>query len=181
MFTRHRFTERIKAVSCAVVCSGFIFLPILASHSLWGTRAIKSNLNVGADSAQHPNNQPRLLSSYGHLPLSFEVNRGQAQAAVRFLARGSGFTVFLTDEGAVWALHKAPVEPEVSSSPPFRLGLFRSLLEENRPPTTGRACPEVRERGHPSGVAILESAQSFAGGRQSFRLLCEGKTHGPRA
>ena len=33
---------------------------------------------------------------YGRLPLSFEANGGQSDPQVRFLARGSGFTLFLT-------------------------------------------------------------------------------------
>jgi hypothetical protein len=37
-----------------------------------------------------------LLGAYGKVPLSFEANRGQADPEVRFLARGSGYTLFLT-------------------------------------------------------------------------------------
>lgn len=38
------------------------------------------------------------------LPISFELNQGQADPRVRFLARGSGGTLFLTPTGAVLAL-----------------------------------------------------------------------------
>src|SRR6267143_597914 len=41
--------------------------------------------------------QARLLSGYGKLPLTFEENQGQTDARVKFLARGSGYTVFLSD------------------------------------------------------------------------------------
>jgi hypothetical protein len=34
--------------------------------------------------------QPKLLASYGKLPLSFDANQGQTDARVRFLARGGG-------------------------------------------------------------------------------------------
>ena len=37
----------------------------------------------------------RLLKSYGALPMSFEVNQGQADPSVRFLARGQGYTILL--------------------------------------------------------------------------------------
>jgi hypothetical protein len=40
----------------------------------------------------------RLLSDYGKLPLTFEENQGQTDARVKFLARGSGYTVFLSDD-----------------------------------------------------------------------------------
>jgi len=37
-------------------------------------------------------------------PLAFEANRGQADEAVKFLARGVGYTVFLTSSDAVLSL-----------------------------------------------------------------------------
>ena len=40
-------------------------------------------------------------ASYGDLPLSFEANRGQTDASVRFLSRGNGYTFFLTPSEAV--------------------------------------------------------------------------------
>jgi len=40
-------------------------------------------------------------------PLSFEVNRGQTDARVRFLSRGSGYTLFLTGTEAVLRLEDA--------------------------------------------------------------------------
>src|SRR6267378_3046673 len=39
--------------------------------------------------------------SYGKLPLYFEANRGQTDEQVRFLARGSRSTIFLTRSEAV--------------------------------------------------------------------------------
>jgi hypothetical protein len=50
---------------------------------------------------------PRALSpagDYGTLPLSFEPNRGQSAASVRFLAGGPGYGLFLTDRRAVLSL-----------------------------------------------------------------------------
>jgi len=43
-------------------------------------------------------------ASYGRLPLSFEANQGQVDSQVRFLARGNGYAVFLTDSGAMLRL-----------------------------------------------------------------------------
>jgi hypothetical protein len=37
-----------------------------------------------------------LVNSYGRLPLSFEANRGQTDPQVKFVARGQGYTLFLT-------------------------------------------------------------------------------------
>jgi RHS repeat-associated protein len=52
-------------------------------------------------------NKQRVVASYGKLPLIFEANQGQTDAQVRFLARGSGYGLFLTRRGeAVLALGK---------------------------------------------------------------------------
>ena len=48
----------------------------------------------------------RLETAYGKLPLSFEANDGQTDAQVKFLSRGSGYSLFLTDNEAVLALTK---------------------------------------------------------------------------
>ncbi|MGD0222420.1 MAG: SBBP repeat-containing protein [Terriglobia bacterium] len=50
---------------------------------------------------------PKLVAGYGKLPLSFEANQGQTDARVRFLARGGGYTIFLTDDEAVLTLGKS--------------------------------------------------------------------------
>lgn len=46
----------------------------------------------------------RVVEAYGKLPLSFEANRGQTVDQVRYLARGPGYTFFLTPTEAVMAL-----------------------------------------------------------------------------
>lgn len=52
--------------------------------------------------------QAELLSGYGKLPLTFEQNQGQTDARVKFLARGSGYTVFLSDDQTTTLLLIAP-------------------------------------------------------------------------
>jgi uncharacterized protein (TIGR03437 family) len=46
------------------------------------------------------------VESYGKLPLSFEANTGQVDGSVKFLARGSGYGLYLTADEAVLALRK---------------------------------------------------------------------------
>ncbi len=45
----------------------------------------------------------RAASNFARLPLSFEANRGQTDARVKFLSRGPGYTLFLTQQEAVFA------------------------------------------------------------------------------
>ncbi|GAC1446143.1 MAG: SBBP repeat-containing protein [Pyrinomonadaceae bacterium] len=48
----------------------------------------------------------RINASYGKLPLSFEANRGQTDARVKFTARGAGYGLFLTGDEALLNLHR---------------------------------------------------------------------------
>ena len=63
--------------------------------------------------------QPRLVESYGKLPLSFEINQGQTDSTVKFLSRGSGYSLFLTGDEAVLALKKSGVRSQKSGGPAF--------------------------------------------------------------
>ena len=53
-------------------------------------------------------------AAYGNLPLSFEANEGQSDTQVQFLARGHGYSLFLTSTEAVLALRQpsGPAESE---------------------------------------------------------------------
>jgi hypothetical protein len=66
--------------------------------------------NPGSGSAA----QPRLVEAYGRLPLSFEVNQGQTDSTVKFLSRGSGYSLFLTGNEAVLSLRKPGVRSQDS-------------------------------------------------------------------
>jgi hypothetical protein len=50
--------------------------------------------------------QPKLEAMYGRLPISFEENRGQSDARVRYVARGAGYSFFITNDETVAVLHK---------------------------------------------------------------------------
>src|SRR6185369_15415732 len=46
------------------------------------------------------------LGGFGSMPLSFEANAGQMDPAVKFLARGPGYAVYVTPGETVLALRK---------------------------------------------------------------------------
>ena len=74
---------------------------------LSGAGALSKTGATPASSQPGPAARARAVASYGKLPLSFEANQGQTDAQVKFLSRGSGYTLFLTDNEAVLALRKA--------------------------------------------------------------------------
>src|SRR6478735_8200909 len=54
---------------------------------------------------------PERFAAHGYqLPLTFEVNQGQTDDRVDFLARGPGYNIFLTATEAVFALPRAPAK-----------------------------------------------------------------------
>ena len=60
--------------------------------------------------------RPRLIANYGKLPLSFELNQGQAEAGVKFLSRGRGLTLFLTSREAVLEVQESGVRSQESGA-----------------------------------------------------------------
>ena len=53
-----------------------------------------------------PATPPLLVDGYNRIPIAFEPNRGQADPTVRYLGRGRGYLVLLTDDETVIALQR---------------------------------------------------------------------------
>ena len=81
----------MKAQLCALC------ILLVSSHSTF------SQLHT-ADAPAPGALRPAIGESYGNLPLSFEANQGQTDPQVKFLSRGNGYVLFLTDKAAVLAL-----------------------------------------------------------------------------
>src|SRR5260370_9005436 len=79
------------------------------------------------------------VSSYNHLPLTFEANLGQTDKRVNFLARGRGYTLFLTKDEAVFAL--APALSAQRSTAPASAILRTRLVGATVNPTLAAARP----------------------------------------
>jgi len=78
------------------------------------------------------------VNSYGRLPLSFEVNVGQTSSEVKFLSRGQGYTVFLTQHAeAVLVLCKSAPK-RTPAQPEDRLSAFVEPQPEVAPPAVLR-------------------------------------------
>ena len=71
---------------------------LFAFYSALGFGALPATASLAPDS------RLKLSESYGKLPITFEVNRGQVDQAVRFVAHGRDYRIFLTDDEAVVAL-----------------------------------------------------------------------------
>ena len=76
--------------------------------------------------------QPRLAQNYGKLPLSFELNKGQTDSQVKFLSRGGGYTIFLTQGEAVLSLKKPSAVSNQLSAVSYRRSALRNWKLDNR-------------------------------------------------
>lgn len=100
------------AASSPGLRASLVWISIIALLLIFGCSSGHAQLSVH-DSARaaapdpNPNTKVsariRATSHFARPPLSFEENRGQADARVKFLSRGPGYTLFLTNEEAVFA------------------------------------------------------------------------------
>jgi len=98
---------------------------------------------------------PSARLHYASLPLLFEENRGQADPAVKFLARGSGYAVFFTQEEVVMSLERSPAAPQKSLSgdrPVPRGAARRKVVKDVLRLRWVNANPEARVEGLDKGA-----------------------------
>jgi hypothetical protein len=101
---------------CFFAATATLAVACLAAFPAWAERnAATPNPDLGASVSEPPRPgsavpdeaaRTRVAASYGKLPMSFEANRGQTDAQVDFLSRGSNYSLFLTSTAAVAVLRK---------------------------------------------------------------------------
>jgi hypothetical protein len=127
----HRQTAN-KRIAAYLSCVSVSFLAALLLSFHGGLQAPKNSPAERGISAVGPEIQPKLLASYGKLPLGFEANQGQTDPQVKFLSRGRGYSLFLTGDAAVLELQGSGfrIQDSGPGAKPFRA---RSALQR----TTG--------------------------------------------
>jgi hypothetical protein len=112
--------------------------PRISSHSL-GWRAaglllvglILNCATASAATAPAPSaTAKRVAANYGQIPLRFEPNKGQTDPSVRFLSRGSGYSLFLTTDEVVLNLERqhAPAATTAQKPAPAPVDTLRMKL-----------------------------------------------------
>jgi hypothetical protein len=88
------------ALLLVLVTSGVVRNDVFGPRSSVGGPSLRAT-----DDGQRTTDQSvlsaRVTDAYGKVPLSFEANRGQTDEPVKFVSRGSGYTLFLTPTEAV--------------------------------------------------------------------------------
>jgi hypothetical protein len=80
---------------------------IVGSANLRTHRGSAPGKQVAAAPVLSAERSNRVRASLGTLPLAFEANQGQTDPQVKYMARGSGYTVFLTANDTVFALNSS--------------------------------------------------------------------------
>jgi len=105
------FIKRLGVFSTVLGISlGVVFSNRNTISPQWtGRDTQKSTVGVEATT------QIQLQEAYGTLPLSFEANQGQTDPQVKFISRGSGYTLYLTNTEAVLTLKEANSKTKTNS------------------------------------------------------------------
>jgi len=152
-----RRSYRFLLILSLVVFSSLVYLSVGSSSQ---AKLAQSSKNAHArpavvltsnTTASSRVTQPGAKDVYGKLPLSFVPNRGQTDSRAQFLARGSGYNLFLTSEGAVVALHKREsVRGEKTAgrpaSSPGAVTVLRMKLLDADPAVQGEGIEELPGR-----------------------------------
>ena len=83
--------------------SGVAIFPDRAETQTPNREGLAPAFRSNSKTAQSFRKLPVPEKNFGQLPIYFELNRGQAQAAVNFIARNCGATILLTATEAVFS------------------------------------------------------------------------------
>jgi hypothetical protein len=87
----------------AVAASALIIVGSAKSRRQFKSAVATQAAPAQSLSAVTPAARARIQASYAALPLAFEANEGQTDPQVKYLARGNGYTLFLTPADAVFS------------------------------------------------------------------------------
>ena len=113
-------TNLIALILLASMCLSVV-MPVQTTFSAPATTSIKQTTQLPSVQRDH-----LALQSYSKLPLSFEANVGQTNPDVKFLSRGRGYSLFLTDSQATLKLTGQQTADAKAQTAILRLKLLKA-------------------------------------------------------
>ena len=95
------------AIALLAACGALLLWCSRPSRLLVADQAGNASQSQSSQVFTKPAGTVDVVAAYAHLPLIFEPNQGQSDPRVKFLARGSGYALFLTADQAVLALERS--------------------------------------------------------------------------
>jgi hypothetical protein len=106
-----------------------LVVTLIASACWYSSKTRTSVTSITEIEAPEASASARVKADYGKLPLSFEANLGQTDNEVKFLARGSGYALFLTANEAVLRSMNKPSSGRLQHSNDTPSSVLRMKLE----------------------------------------------------
>ncbi len=186
----------IRVLLISLVTVGVAWSALTTNSAKLNDPNINASLPESSGAASKPSEsetQAAVDKSYGSLPLSFEENRGQMDASVKYVARGPGYNIFLTAAEAVFVLKdgaanpsKAEVDdPEDGNGAHSRRGRLRNdVAETAETAKTKSTVLRVRLDGANANASAVEGTEQLQGkvnyfiGNDSSKWLTDIATYG---
>ncbi|HKW34188.1 MAG TPA: SBBP repeat-containing protein [Candidatus Acidoferrum sp.] len=121
----------MRRIACIFVVSLFAVAPATLGQNQTADAVPQKSSASGRIS------NTQMFDAYGRLPLNFEANEGQSSLQVKFVARGLGYALFLTQDGAVLSLQdlrNAPAKGEAFAGSNALLPEAKELLQQPQKP-----------------------------------------------
>ena len=110
-------SSNVRTAASRILCLSLVMNLLISPVGITSAAA-----SIALSKTMTPGARAKAESAFANLPLSFEINRGQTDASVKFLARGKGYTLFLTASEAVLSL-KAPAASKDQAQDVVRMKL----------------------------------------------------------
>ena len=116
--------SRILPAALLLATAAMVVLGLGSDVRLTSANPVAQSPVFGQDFSEAQSQRPA-LTTYDHRPLVFEPNMGQTDPQVKFMARGDGYGLFLTDRAAVLSLRHARSGKDSADRPAsvIRMGL----------------------------------------------------------
>src|SRR4051812_36188558 len=88
-----------RLIASTVVIAGLVLANTAAIAQAKSQSPLLKPISVTAK-AQPSANKAKVSAQMARVPLAFEANAGQQDSRVKFLSRGAGYTLFLTNDEA---------------------------------------------------------------------------------
>jgi hypothetical protein len=98
------FFTAVCIVAVTVVAAAAL-LAVAPAKSSGRLRRAAVSTAAAKSQAVTPAEHASIDAAYAALPLAFEANQGQVDPQVKYMARGNGYKLFLTDSDAVFSFH----------------------------------------------------------------------------
>ena len=103
---RRNETLKVRYYSALLILAGLSLSLVLPTRSI--VVAAPDKATTASD-----NNATPINTGYGKRPLLFEMNKGQTDERVKFVSRGSGYTLYLADSEAAFSLKTSEKQSDV--------------------------------------------------------------------